>query len=378
MLVLYIIPYKWGGLSHYTMELANAASKYAEVVVITPKGFSDCSANNRIKIMEIIDAPEFSTDKPLKAFLPGNWRCFAPSYNLKKIIDGIKPDIIHLTTLLVPPLISTLIFYRIDRKYPIIITKHGIFSDSGGFTRILESGLLYFEKMIPFQHTIVHNQKDRETLINRGNHQQSKISVIPHGVYSFFTSLNTQFTAERNCILFFGYIKPYKGLEYLLKAVPIVAKRIQGLKVIIAGEGDMSPYESLLLTNSDVEFEIYNEFVSNEKAAEFFQRAEIVVLPYSIMRSGQSGILHIAFAFNKPVVATHVGGIPEAVEDGKTGFIVIPRDEIALAQRIIMLLNDDNLRKEMSRNIEKTVGNISWDVVARKTIDIYKKVAGVV
>ena len=76
---------------------------------------------------------------------------------------------------------------------------------------------------------------------------------------------------------------------------------------------------------------------------ELFQRASIVVLPY--IEGSQTGIIPIAYSFKKPVIATNVGSISEVVEDGVTGFIVPPRDSHALADAIIKILKDDDLRK---------------------------------
>ncbi len=378
MQVLYILPYKWGGLCHYTIELANAVSKYAKVAVITAKGFDGSYFNDNVEVIQSINSMDFSTDNPMRAFSFSNLPSLFPSPNLKRTIGKIKPDVIHLTTLLAPPLSSSILFYRLDKKYPLILTKHGIFSDSSGVVRVLESLLLLSERLAKFQRIIVHDQKDKETLIRRNSSSASKISIIPHGIYSFFTEFGQEIAPEKGCILFFGYIKQYKGLEYLLKAVPLVSQEVPNLKVIIAGEGDLSLYKSLLKDADESRFEIHNEFVTNEKAAELFKRAEIVVLPYSTMRSGQSGILHIAYAFSKPVVATNVGGIPEVLEDGKTGYIVPPQDASALADGLVKLLKNDELKEEMSRNIDKKVGDLSWDAVAQKTLAVYREVvAGV-
>lgn len=135
---------------------------------------------------------------------------------------------------------------------------------------------------------------------------------------------------------FFGNIREYKGLKYLIQAIPLILKEIPDLKVIIAGEGDISEFSSFIENNKSV-FEVYNEFISDEKVSELFQRTEIVVMPYTKM-SGQSGILSVALAFNKPIVSSNVGGINEVVEDGITGFLVPPQNSEALGDAIINIL----------------------------------------
>jgi glycosyltransferase involved in cell wall biosynthesis len=105
----------------------------------------------------------------------------------------------------------------------------------------------------------------------------------------------------------------YKGLGCLLQAVPIIQKRVRNVKIIIAGEGDLSPYWSQIEACGRSAFEIYNEFVPNDLVASLFQRSTLAVLPYTEM-SGMSGVLNVAYAFGKPVVVSDVGGLDEAVE----------------------------------------------------------------
>ena len=97
----------------------------------------------------------------------------------------------------------------------------------------------------------------------------------------------------------------------------------------------------------------------------------IIVLPYT--EASQTGIIPIAYSFKKPVILTNVGGLPESVDDGKTGFVVPPRNEKALADAIIKLLKDVKLRKQMGENAYKKMKEeLSWDVIAEKTIEVYK------
>lgn len=93
------------------------------------------------------------------------------------------------------------------------------------------------------------------------------------------------------------------------------------------------------------------------------------------LEATQSGSLHIACAFKKPVVAKSVGSIPEVVHDGISGFVVPPKDPEALADAIVKLLKDDKLRKEMGENgYKKMKEELSWDKIAEKMIAIYKEV----
>jgi glycosyltransferase involved in cell wall biosynthesis len=104
--------------------------------------------------------------------------------------------------------------------------------------------------------------------------------------------------------------------------------------------------------------------------ARLFQEASIVALPY--VEASQSAVLAIAQAFGKPVVATAVGGIPEVVEHGETGYLVPPRDSYSLAEAIVTLLQDPGLRQEMGHKaLQKAESELSWPHIARKTLRVY-------
>ena len=126
-----------------------------------------------------------------------------------------------------------------------------------------------------------------------------------------------------------------------------------------------------MIKNKD-KFIIRNYRVPNDELSKLFQKASIVVLPY--IEATQSGIVAIAFAYGKPVVVTNVGSLPEVVEDGKHGFVVPPRDEKALANVIIKLLKDNDLRIRMGRNaFQAGKTDLSGDRIAEKSIEIYNK-----
>ena len=173
-------------------------------------------------------------------------------------------------------------------------------------------------------------------------------------------------------MLFFGRIYRYKGLEYLIKAEPTITKEMPSAKIIIAGTGeDFEKYEKTMINRDN--FIIHNYCIPYKEGAELFHRCSLVVLPY--IEASQSGVVPTTYGFKKPVVVTDVGGIPEIVENGVTGFIVPSKKPRALADAVVKLLKDEKLRNKMGENgYKKLASDLSWDKIAEETIKIYDKV----
>ena len=119
-------------------------------------------------------------------------------------------------------------------------------------------------------------------------------------------------------------------------------------------------------------FVVDNQAIPEERVAQIFGESSVVVLPY--IDASQSGVVPIAYAFSRPVVATTVGGLPAVVEDGVTGLLVAPRDERALADAIVTLLEDDDLRHKMGAAGRKKLDR-EWapGVIGPQHIDVYER-----
>lgn len=377
MKVTYVLPISWGGIPHYVAELANAVSKYADVIVIKPKDANDELFSEDIKIVDVFEPMQFSREHEIKVFSLGNIESFF-SYRNIQIVNELKPDIIHFPAVYPHTSFFTYL-YKLSTKYPIIYTIHATFDPSftisprrRGFFAALLGGINDRAKMIVKpDRIIVHTDENKSALIKEGVGPE-KINVIPHGAYTFFKKYSRdEIETDENCVLYFGYIVKNKGIEYLIKAVSIMSKEIPDIKLIIAGEGNFSMYKKFIEDES--KFEIYNEFIPNEKVPELFTRAKVVVLPYTY-HQGHSGVLSVAFSFGKAVIVTNVGDLPNLIEDGKEGLVVPSEDPEALADAIIKLLRDDKLRKEMEENAYKKAQELSWDNIAKRHMKVYEEV----
>jgi glycosyltransferase involved in cell wall biosynthesis len=158
-------------------------------------------------------------------------------------------------------------------------------------------------------------------------------------------------------------------LEYLIRAEPLITAQVPDAKFVIAGRGeDFNRYRRLMVHPE--RFTVYNEYLPHDKRDELFRRASVVALPY--IDASQSGVIPTAYTFGKPVVATTVGGLPELVEHGRTGYLVPPRDEQALADALVRLLIDKQLRHELGSNGKhKSNTELSPAAVARQTVAVY-------
>jgi len=160
-------------------------------------------------------------------------------------------------------------------------------------------------------------------------------------------------------LLFFGNVRPYKGLAYLLEALSSILKEIP-VHLWVVGEfyeGEVAYRKQISDLGIADHVCLINRYIPNEEVGDYFKLADLVVLPY--VSASQSAVVQVAYSFDKPVVVTAVGGLPEAVEDGVTGFVVPPQDSRALAQTIVRYFKKDKA-PEFAQQIRKKKACFSW------------------
>jgi glycosyltransferase involved in cell wall biosynthesis len=232
---------------------------------------------------------------------------------------------------------------------------------------------------------IVHAENIRQEMIELFQLNPSTIWVIPHGSNILFSNeskttarTRLEIPLDKKVILFFGLIKPYKGLEYLLKAFGRIKEQIDTALLVVAGRiADEDPamyaHYSRLLSQFAEENPVkcVTDYVPFEQAGNFFSAADVVVLPH--VKPSQSGVLFAAIAAGKPVVVTDAGGLSEAVENGRTGFVVPPRDTTAIAEALIKVLQDPAVMERMGREAKALAETrYSWEGVAARTLRLYR------
>lgn len=345
----------------YTIQLANALSKKEDVLLILPRKVN-------VEDLNINDITLYQIEHPPYIFYPSG---ILDILKVIKTIRNYKPDIIHFQVnvgLFLPAILPFI------RKYNLVATFHDV-KPHVGEESLLYNLVMYFSRRYSNQ-IIVHGQKLKEQMNDEYKEiPYEKVNVVPigeHEVMPFKKYENKYIKEEGNLVLFFGRIYKYKGLDYLISAEPMITKELPWVKFVIAGKGeDFKKYEDMMINKDN--FIVYNDFISYKDGAKLFQKASVVVLPY--IEASQSGVIPTAYGFKKPVIATNVGAIPEIVDDEKTGLIVPPKNSKALAEAIVKILKDAELRKKMGENgYLKLKTDLSWDKIAEKTLNVYKNI----
>jgi starch synthase len=219
-------------------------------------------------------------------------------------------------------------------------------------------------------HLIAHAEHVKGMLTAEWGLAPDRVDVVPLA-FGWRAASPADGPSSAPRLLFFGRIWPYKGLETLIAAEPLVSARIPGVEIILAGEGeDLTRYRRLM-AHPD-RFRVEYGFVPVERREQLFDEASTVVLPY--LEATQSGVVPLAYRHGRPVVATTVGGLPEVVVDGKTGFLVPPGDPSALADAAVRILGDAGLRTAMGASAREAFEAVhAPGPVAAATMEVYER-----
>ncbi len=213
---------------------------------------------------------------------------------------------------------------------------------------------------------VVMTRAVREDLLRccRGAH----VDLVPHPLYGQFGDAIDRGEARRRLglgeddeiLLFFGFIRRYKGLDLLLRAMPAIHRRRPRARLLVVGEfyEDEEKYRRLVREEGIVErVRFVADYVPNDEVAPWFSAADVVVLPYR--DATQSGIIPVAYHMGRAVISTDVGGLAEVLDDGVTGLLVPPEDPEALAGAVIRFFEED-LRGRMEDGVRRARSRFSW------------------
>lgn len=356
-----------GGISHYNTLLYRAIKRNHDVVLFSFKrqypawlfpGKSDRELD------------EQTTKEPgiiylLDSLNPITW------FNLFYRIKVEKPQLLIIpwwSAFWAPQFFTLSFLIRLFTSIKILFICHNVTPHDTAWLYRLSS----FFVLRNGHYYIVQSEDDRRILSGLIRKPLSRIIKNYHPTYEFFNLDHVNRDEARDSLglkgtvlLFFGLVRGYKGLVYLIQALPSILS-VTDVTLLIAGEfwEDKDEYiHQIKKLGIEDHVKIIDAYIPNEEVQIYFSAADICIMPY--LSATGSGVAQIAYGFNLPVIATSVGCLKEIIKDGVTGFLVPPRNSDELAKKVIEAIKGD-LMPEFRRNVMKVRGEFSWDGLVKK------------
>lgn len=366
-----VYPFK-GGISHYTGAMSKNLTKDFEVFTVSYK-------MQYPKILFKSEQRDFDNDTfkvhdtkyLVNTANPFNW------INSARKIKKLKPDYIIMQWWhpYFSPCYTAL--SMLTRKIPKIFVCHNVFPhERFPLDRFLTRTVLRKGKAY-----ITHSAMDAEDLKEIVAVPTYETTVLP--VHNSFKMKNltkpqarlaADVAEDKKILLFFGFVRDYKGLRHIINAMPEIVKYDSNIRLMIVGEfrSDKEHYlEQIKNLGVGDNIDIVDGYIPDSGIEKYFAASDLIVLPYE--SATQSGIVQIAYGFEKPVIATNVGGLPEVIADGKTGYIVEPKNPKALAEAVIRFF-DENKSEEFTENVRKEAYRYSWDRMNEVVVRLTEKI----
>jgi glycosyltransferase involved in cell wall biosynthesis len=287
--------------------------------------------------------------------------------DMRRLPGELDADVIHYQWLSLPPLDARLL----PPRRPRAMTAHYILPPQPS-RRQMSTARTVFGRM---DAVVAHSEHGAARLRDEVGVDSARVRVIPHGAFDYLTRLPEERPlpeelagADGPVILFFGLLRPYKGLDTLLEAF----RQVNGAELWVVGNPRMD--QALLhrlAGEAPGRVRFVTRFVADAEIPAIFQRADLVVLPYH--DAEHSGVLYTGLAFGKPLVLSAVGGFPEVAAAGAAR-LVAPGDPAGLARVLNELVADPQERERLATAArEAAAGPYSWDAVAAQTRALYEE-----
>jgi glycosyltransferase involved in cell wall biosynthesis len=276
-------------------------------------------------------------------------------------------DVVHFQWLPVQHLDARLL----PRDRPVVLTAHDVLPREPRRGQVDAQRRLYDR----VDAVVVHSHHGRERLVVDLEVPSERVHVIPHGAFDYLERQEHEeplppelAEVEGPVVLFFGLLRPYKGIDVLLEAW----RGIGGAELWVVGMPRMPLKPLRERATPSVRF--FPRFVDDAQVPALFRRADLVVLPYRDI--DQSGVLATALAFGRPLLLSAVGGFPEVAETGAAE-LVAPGDSAALHLALRRLLEDEPRRDALAIAARAAAtGPYSWDTVAARHVELYRSLLG--
>ncbi|HTA06273.1 MAG TPA: glycosyltransferase, partial [Solirubrobacteraceae bacterium] len=269
-------------------------------------------------------------------------------------------DVVHFQWLSVQQLDGRLL----PRGKPLVLTAHDVLPREPRPGQRDAQRRLYDR----FDAIVAHSAHGRTRLIDELGIDAERVHVIPHGAFAHLADAPESpppFQTDKRVVLFFGLLRPYKGIDVLLDAW----RTIDDAELWIAGMPRMDI--SALRARAPANVRFVPRFITDEQLPPYFRRADLVVLPYREIE--QSGVLFTALAFGKPLLVSDIGGFSEIAAAG-AAHAVPPGDPAALGVALDGLLRDPaKLAALATRSQQLAAGEYGWDAIATRTLALYEQ-----
>ena len=389
-------PTSGGGITHYTYGLCNALARAgAGVTLVTSQSPYELEGFAReFEVIRLLYNKYQNNDgwreRALGRLRPAGV-VRGRGAQVGAIVRARGAQVVHQqwpTQAATEPLFWQGLRSRAGADWPLVYTAHNPFPHE--ITPQIEAD--FRELYRHPQALILHGRALGERAIEEAGVAPARVHVVPHGNYHFLAdqfptpdassaraALGLQ--AEDRVALFFGFVREYKGLDVLLLALERVLRERGGggrVKLLVAGAlPDQRAWENSFygglgraLGLGDA-LRVHTQYIALSEMGRFFAAADVACFPY---RDGsQSGALQLAYAFGKPVIATRVGSLPEAVLEGETGLLVNPEDPQELAQALWQMLDDPQRARSMGARARQWSGDaFAWDAIAARVLEVYE------
>ena len=363
------------GVSYFTIRLSNAFSELLDVKTIlfrkmlpkrlfpgwrrVGKELTTQKFDERVEVYEILDW-----------YNPITW---LRAFRIAKKADVIlfqwwTSSVAHMYLVL-----EVLNF----RRRPIIIEFHEVVDPLESSIFLIRIYSRVMGKLIRrlATHYVVHSNSDKELISKNYGIEKGKIEVIPIGIYDHHKKIEKNVARSRVgikedfVILFFGLLRPYKGVKYLIEAYEsLPGDFIEKSRLLIVGETweDKESKELAKESNFSKKIDVVDRYVSDDEISLYFSASDVLVIPYT--RASQSGVAHIGMAFGMPIIASEVGGLEESL--GKYEGTVFVQPEIAKdIAKALMSVFDEKREFEVPEEL-------GWKEIAKKWFELVNLVKG--
>ncbi len=352
-----------GGLAQYLALMGEALMAHADVTGVTfTRQYPDFLFPGETQFDDTAPRPRFPTEALLDSIAPWSWKKTA------RALEAFAPGAVIL-------------------KWWMPFFGPAFASSVGPLRRRGTRVVLVCDNLVPHEKRLLDDAFTRWMLRNSDGYLVMSESVerdlarlkpgaphrrVLHPLYAQFDqgrytreSARAKLGVEGDVLLFFGYIRRYKGLDTLLEAWPKARAR-RPMTLLVAGEcyEDPAEYERLAAAAGEG-VRLMQRYIPDDEVEALFKAADAVVLPYR--SATQSGVTHVAYALGRPVITTDVGGLSETVHPGETGLVVPPGDPGALAEAMVRFFEAD-LGPRMAAGVAALQARHSWETLATETM----------